>query len=87
MSVGLCIDNLKTINDSYKTFIDKLKAAVYEIEKGEKEKLSDLDLDNKMKDFIKYKLVTELYSLNISMGIDFLTSLASAFTTLVELGE
>lgn len=87
MSVGLTIDNLKTINDTYKTFIDKLKATVYEIEKGEKEKLSDLDLDEKMKDFIKYKLVTELYSLNISMGIDFLTSLVSAFTVLVELGE
>ena len=87
MAVGMTIDNLKTINDTYKTFIDKLKATVYEIEKGEKEKLSDLDLDEKMKDFIKYKLVTELYSLNISMGIDFLTSLVSAFTVLVELGE
>lgn len=87
MSVGLCIDNLKTINDSYKNFIDKLKATVYEIEKGEKEKLADLDLDGKMKDFIKYKLVAELYTLNISMGIEFLTSLMSAFTILADIGE
>lgn len=87
MSVGLCIDNLKTINDSYKSFIEKLKATVYEIEKGEKQKLSDLELDEKMKDFIKYKLVAELYTLNISMGIEFLTSLMSAFTILVDIGE
>lgn len=87
MSVGLCIDNLKTINDSYKGFIEKLKATVYEIEKGEKEKLTDLDLDEKMKDFIKYKLVAELYTLNISMGIEFLTSLVSALTVLADIGE
>lgn len=87
MSIGLSIDNLKTLNDAYTNFIDKLKAVVYEIEKGEKDKLSDLELDEKMKDFIKYKLVAELYSLNISMGIEFLTSLVSAFTILVELGK
>lgn len=87
MSIGLSIDNLKTINDSYKSFIDKLKATVYEIEKGEIDKLSDLQLDEKMKDFIKYKLVTEMYSLNISMGNEFLTSLVSAMNILADLDE
>lgn len=87
MSVGMSLDNLTLVNQSYAKFIDTLKALCYEIEKGEKEKLTDLSLDEKMKDFIKYKLVSELYVINISMGIEYLTSLVSALTTMVEIRE
>ncbi|WP_396190430.1 hypothetical protein [Flavobacterium sp.] len=87
MNVGLCLDNLKTINNSYGDLVTKLKALVYEIEKDQKDRLSDLGIDEQLKDFIKYKLVTELYIVNIKLGVEFLTSLVSAFTVLIELKE
>lgn len=84
MNVGLCVDNLKTVNDGYSSLIEKLKALVYEIEKGEKEKLTDIGLDEHLQDFIKYKLATELYLNSIKTATEFLTSLITAFGILLE---
>lgn len=82
---GLMADNLNDLSQQYNGLIEKVKATCYDIEQGKVDKLPDLDIDARLKDFIRFKIATELYSNAINMAIEYLTAVMSLFSGLIEL--
>jgi hypothetical protein len=87
VSSGLILDNLKTVGDSYQRFIEAAKGIVYDVEKGTQTNLAGLGLNEKLKDFIKFKLVTELYLNDYDAAVHYLSAALSALAHLVELSD
>lgn len=84
-SVSVNIDNLTTLTGHYSKFIDDIKAIIYDIEKDLNKNLSELGLDEKLEDFIKFKISTELYVSDIDMTLKYMTTLLSVFGSVIEL--
>ncbi|MDD2819455.1 MAG: hypothetical protein PHN51_11765 [Candidatus Nanopelagicales bacterium] len=87
VSAGLTVDNLNLINESYSKFIDEVKAITYDVEKETRKDLSQLGLDEKMKDFIRFKLMTEIYLCNIDFCVKFLTGVLAVLGVVSKLAE
>lgn len=85
MSVGLMIDNINDLSSLYTDLIDKVKSTCYDVEEGKVEKLSQLDIDSRLKDFIRFKLASEVFSNSIEMAIEYITAFISVFSGLIEL--
>ena len=87
VSAGLILDNLKVVGDNYQQFIEAAKGIVYDVEKGTQINLAGLGLNEKLMDFIKFKLVTELYINDFDGAVQYLGSSLSALGQLVELSD
>lgn len=85
--VGLFTDNLVDINVRYTQLISELKALHYDVETEKVKNLSELDIDSKLKDFIKFKMLSEGYTVCSDICVGFLTSANTALTQLLEVGE
>lgn len=85
--IGLMVDNLKEISEQYNTLIEKVKATCFDIEQEKVKQLADLDIDARLKDFIRFKISSELYHNAIDMSLEYVTAALSAFSALVELDE
>lgn len=87
MSAGMTLDNMNDLSTHYQQFIDGLKTISYDVEKGAQTNLAGLGLDEKLKDFIKFKLVTELYVNDLDAAVQYLSASLSALAQLVELSD
>lgn len=87
MSAAMILDNLKIVSDRYHSFVDSLKTLIYDIENNKQTNLAELGLDEKMMDFIKFKLVTELYVNDFDAAVRYITAAISALSHLIELNE
>lgn len=85
ISTGMVIDNLQMVNDQYQQFIAEVKTIAYDVEKGVQSELAGLGLDDKLKDFIKFKMVTELYLNDLDNAMQYLTASLSVLTKLIKL--
>ena len=85
ISTGMVLDNLQMVNDQYQQFITEVKTIAYDVEKGVKTELAGLGLDDKLKDFIKFKMVTELYLNDLDNTTQYLTASLSVLTKLIKL--
>lgn len=85
ISTGMVLDNLKMVNDQYQQFITEVKTIAYDVEKGVQTELAGLGLDDKLKDFIKFKMVTELYLNDLDNTTQYLTTSLSVLTKLIKL--
>ncbi len=85
ISTGMVIDNLQMVNDQYQQFIAEVKTIAYDVEKGVQTELAGLGLDDKLKDFIKFKMVTELYLNDLDNAVQYLTASLSVLTKLIKL--
>ena len=81
----MVLDNLQMVNDQYQQFITEVKTIAYDVEKGVKTELAGLGLDDKLKDFIKFKMVTELYLNDLDNATQYLTASLSVLTKLIKL--
>ena len=86
-SIGLCVDNLSTVNDRYADFIESLKALAYDIQRGSGANLTQLGLDKLIQNFICFVLVSELYSVDIDISLSFLSSSLKVLDVCCELGS
>lgn len=87
LNTTVAIDTLKGVTDNFVRFVDELKVIAYNVQNDEYKKLSELGLDEKIQDFIKFKLVMEISYININLIIDYMTSVMSALNIVVELKE
>ena len=87
VDASVALDNLKTLNESYKKFCSDIKVIIYDIEKNKDKKLSDLGLDEKLQDFIKFKLATEVYVILVESVVSYLTGITGVLRQTVELGK
>lgn len=87
ISAAMILDNLKIVTDKYQSFVDNLKTLIYDIENNTQTNLASLGLDEKLMDFIKFKLVTELYVNDFDAAVRYISAALSALGHLVELTE
>ena len=85
LSLSIGIDTLSKVNEHFSKFVDDLKIIAYNVQNDEYKNLSELGLDEKVKDFIRYKLVMELYYVNIDMLFSYITSMISVINITVKL--
>ena len=82
---GLALDNLKDITDKYIELTEKVKALCFDVQEGKVKSLADLPIDDSLKDFIRFKLSSELYTTSVNVSIEYVTTVLDAFSTLIEL--
>jgi len=87
INVGLYIDNLTTVTENFRKFIDEIKVIIYNIEKNTNQDLTKIGIDDKLKDFIKFKLVIETCYINTDIVVDFVSSVLSVLNLCVELKQ
>lgn len=85
LSITANIDNLNTINESFTKFIDGIKIMIHDVEHDKITKLSQLGIDEKIKEFIIFKLVMEICYTNVNLSIDYLSAILSIFDATIEL--
>lgn len=81
------IDNLNDINTNFNKFTDEIKVITFDIEKDKYKNLSDIGIDEKVQEFIKFKLAIEVSYININLVIDYLSSIMSVLNSVLELKE
>lgn len=72
---GITVDILKVLNNGFKTYMDELNLLRIEVEDGVFDKLSDVDLDSKIKQFILFKMVIEICTVNVRIVVDYISGL------------
>ncbi len=87
INVGLYIDNLTMVTENFRKFIDEIKVIIYNVEKDTQQDLTKIGIDEKLKDFIKFKLVIETCYINTDIVIDFVSSVLSVLNLCVELKQ
>lgn len=83
--LGLAVDDLNAVNDTYLKLIDKLKSVAYDIEKDTTTDLASIGLDEHMKDFIRFRMMTDLYTLNIDLCSEFMSGVLSVLGVVSDL--
>ena len=85
--VGMMLDNLKDLGNEYSGLTEKVKATCFDVEQGKVNKLAELDIDTHLKDFIRFKLASELCAMAVELGIEFVTGVMTVFSELIELDQ
>ena len=81
------VDNLSDISSHFTALIDQLKVLIFDVEKDKHKDLASLDIDSKVKDFIRFKLSIEAYYININLILEIMTSVMSVLNQVVELKD
>jgi len=87
VNVSLTTDNLKDINTHFTKFIDEVKVIIFDINNDKYKDLASIDIDSKVKDFIKFKLAIESSYININTISDYLTTMLSVLNICVNLKD
>lgn len=87
VNISLTTDNLKDINTHFTKFIDDIKAIIYDLEQDKLKNLASIDIDTKVKDFIKFKLVIESSYINMNTMLDYLVAAMTVLNQCVELND
>jgi len=87
INISIAVDNLNGINVHFTTFIDELKVIIYNVEQDKQTELGNLGIDDKLKDFIKFKLAIEAYYININSILEYISVTMSILNAVVELKE
>lgn len=87
INVGLCVDNLTTVTENFRKFIDEIKVIIYNVEKNTEQDLTKIGIDEKLKDFVKFKLVIETCYINTDIVVDYVSSILSVLNLCVELKQ
>lgn len=87
VNISLTTDNLKDINTHFTKFIDDIKVVVFDLDKDKFKDLASIDIDSKVQDFIKFKLVIESSYININTMIEFMSTVMTVLNQVVELKD
>lgn len=84
---GLFIDNLVDVNAMYNELIVAVKAMHHDVSTDKIKNLAQLDIDSHLKEFIKFKMLSEGYTVCSDICIAFLSAGSSALSQLVVLAD
>ena len=87
VSTGISVDTLDGITQNFVSFVDSIKVLAYDVQQDVYKNLTDLGLDSKIQDFIRFKLVMEICHSNINLATTYTTSVTTALNELLELRE
>ena len=87
IDMSLSVDILRAVLNNFNSYMDELKVLRVGIEDGEFENLAELGIDDKIKDFIKMKLIVEIISVNVNIAFDYLSGLAGILDLAVKFND
>lgn len=87
IAATISVDNLNDTTGHFNTYVEALKVLVYDIENNKFKNLAESGIDEKVQDFVKFKLAVECYILNINIVIEYMTSMMSVLNVTVTLKE
>ena len=85
IDLSMSVDNFNVVNSNLNKLIDEVKVFIYDVEQDKYSNLAELDIDSKVKDFIKFKLVSEAYYSNVSMLMNYILNLDTIINKCIEL--
>lgn len=85
IDLSMSVDNFNVVNNNLNKLIDELKVFVYDVEQDKHTNLAELDIDSKVKDFIKFKLVSEAYYSNVNMLLEYILNVDTIINKCIEL--
>ncbi len=86
-AISLSVDNLNDVTEHFKTFIDQLKVMIVDVTSEKVKDLASLKIDDKVKDFIRFKLTMESLFINVNTMIEYMVTVMTVLNTTVELRE
>lgn len=85
IDLSMSVDNFNVVNSNLNKLIDEVKVFIYDVEQDKYSNLAELDIDSKVKDFIKFKLVSEAYYSNVNMLLNYILNLDTVINKCIEL--
>ena len=85
IELTMSLDNFNVINQNLHKLIDAVKTLIYDVEHDAKTNLADLGIDSLVKDFIKFKILSEISAINIELIMDYLLNVENVIYTIIEL--
>lgn len=85
IDLSMSVDNFNVVNNNLNKLIDELKVFIYDVEKDKYANLAELDIDSKVKDFIKFKMVSEAYYCNVSMLMNYILNVDTIINKCIDL--
>ena len=85
IDLSMSVDNFNVVNANLNKLIDEVKVFIYDVEQDKYSNLAELDIDSKVKDFIKFKLVSEAYYSNVTMLLSYILNLDTVINKCIEL--
>lgn len=87
VNIATNIDSINDVNNNFSKFIDELKVIIFDISEDKYKDLSSISIDDKVKDFIKFKLIIESNYISTSILMEYITTLMSVLNECVSLKE
>ncbi|QXN70437.1 hypothetical protein AGENTSMITH_31 [Bacillus phage vB_BspM_AgentSmith] len=81
------VDNVSDVTTNFNKLIDEVKVIRYDVEKGNGNDLTQIGIDAKVQDFIRFKLAIEAFYINYNLMSDYLVGLFSVLNIVVDLKE
>lgn len=85
VDLSITDDSFNLVNSNFNTLIDELKVLNYDVGSGKYTNLPELNIDSKIKDFIKFKLISEIYYINMMLVMKYLQGMLSVLDQTLEL--
>lgn len=85
IDLSMSIDNFNIVNSGLNNLIDEIKVLIYDVDQDKYSNLAELDIDSKVKDFIKFKLVSETYYSSITMLLNYILNIDTVINKCIEL--
>ena len=86
-SLVTTVDNVNDITTNFSKLIDEIKVIRHDVDKDVYTDLTQVDVDGKVKDFIRFKLAIEAFYISYNLLTDYMVGLFSVLNIVVELKE
>lgn len=87
IDLSMSVDNFNVVNTNLNKLIDEVKVIIYDVENDKYTNLATIDIDSRVKDFIRFKIISETYYINVNLLIDFILNCVSVINSCVELKD
>ncbi len=85
IDLSMSVDNFNVVNSNLNKLIDEIKVFIYDVENDKYANLAELDIDSKVKDFIKFKMVSEAYYCNVGMLLNYILTVDTIINKCIDL--
>ena len=85
IDLSMSVDNFNVVNSNLNKLIDEIKVFIYDVENDKHANLAELDIDSKVKDFIKFKMVSEAYYCNVGMLLNYILTVDTIINKCIDL--
>lgn len=86
-NIALNVDNLNDVAQHFNDYVNQLKVLMVDIDQGKYKDLKSVGIDEKVKDFIRFKLTMESLFINVNTMIEYMVTVMTVLNTTVELKE